>query len=77
MLLDIGLPDIDGLTLAGMLRADPLTNAAMLIAMSGYGQEADRVAALAAGFDLYLVKPVDAEELATVLAERGQQRNRP
>jgi signal transduction histidine kinase/CheY-like chemotaxis protein len=66
-ILDIGLPDIDGLTLAGMLRADPATRHTALIAMSGYGQEADRRAALAAGFDRYFVKPVDAEELAEAL----------
>jgi signal transduction histidine kinase/ActR/RegA family two-component response regulator len=73
-LLDIGLPDIDGLTLARMLRADPLTREATLIAMSGYGQEADRAAALEAGFDRYFVKPVDAGELAAMLASLGSGR---
>jgi signal transduction histidine kinase/ActR/RegA family two-component response regulator len=67
-ILDIGLPDIDGLTLAGMLQADPAMRHAALLAMSGYGQEADRRAALAAGFDRYFVKPVDADELAEALA---------
>jgi signal transduction histidine kinase/ActR/RegA family two-component response regulator len=67
-ILDIGLPDIDGLALAGMLQADPVTRHAVLMAMSGYGQEADRRAALAAGFDRYFVKPVDADELAEALA---------
>ena len=67
-ILDIGLPDIDGLTLAGMLQADPATRHAALMAMSGYGQDADRRAALAAGFDRYFVKPVDPDELAEALA---------
>ncbi len=67
-ILDIGLPDIDGLELAGMLQADPITRHAVLMAMSGYGQDADRRAALAAGFDRYFVKPVDADELAEALA---------
>jgi signal transduction histidine kinase/CheY-like chemotaxis protein len=67
-ILDIGLPDIDGLALARMLQADPATRHATLMAMSGYGQEADRRAALAAGFDRYFVKPVDTDELAKALA---------
>jgi CheY-like chemotaxis protein len=74
-LMDIGLPDIDGLTLAAMLRADPLTRDAVLIAMSGYGQQSDREAALGAGFDRYFVKPVDIDLLGAALAEIGQQRS--
>ena len=74
-ILDIGLPDIDGLTLAGMLQADPATRHAVLMAMSGYGQEADRRAALAAGFDRYFVKPVNAGELAGALA--GMRHSHP
>ncbi|WP_338762248.1 ATP-binding protein [Massilia sp. METH4] len=72
-LLDIGLPHIDGLTLAGMLRKDPLTRDTTLIAMSGYGQDTDRAAARSAGFDYYFVKPVDAGELAALLRQIGQQ----
>jgi CheY-like chemotaxis protein len=62
------LPAIDGLALARMLQAAPATRHATLMAMSGYGQEADRRAALAAGFDRYFVKPVDMDELAEALA---------
>ena len=72
-LLDIGLPDIDGLTLAGMLRADPVTRTAVLMAMSGYGQEADRNAALAAGFERYFVKPVDVQDLAEAFSAIGRR----
>ncbi|WBR99897.1 ATP-binding protein [Pseudoduganella sp. SL102] len=68
-LLDIGLPDIDGLTLARQLRADPRTRGAWLIGMSGYGQASDRAAAIEAGFDLYFVKPVDVGRLVAALAE--------
>lgn len=76
-ILDIGLPDIDGLELAGMLQADPVTRHAVLMGMSGYGQEADRRAALAAGFDRYFVKPVDADELVEALAGiKGSDLNR-
>jgi len=68
-LLDIGLPGMDGNELARRLRAQPENADALLVAVSGYGQEADRSRALAAGFDRYLVKPVDLQALHGVLAE--------
>jgi signal transduction histidine kinase/ActR/RegA family two-component response regulator len=66
--LDIGLPDIDGNELARSLRARPETRAAVLIALTGYGLDADRAQTAAAGFDHHLVKPVDAEQLSRILA---------
>ena len=68
-LLDIGLPEIDGYQLARRLREQPGTAHAVLIAITGYGQEHDRKNALDAGFDHHLVKPVDTAKLATILAE--------
>jgi signal transduction histidine kinase/CheY-like chemotaxis protein len=68
-ILDIGLPDIDGLALARILRSDPRTSHATLIAVSGYGQEQDRQAAFDAGFDRYYVKPLDIQHLADVLSQ--------
>jgi CheY-like chemotaxis protein len=70
-LLDIGLPEMDGNELARRLRADPRTRAALLVAVTGYGQEQDRRAALEAGFDHHLVKPVDLDKLAAILAGLG------
>ncbi|QOL49495.1 hybrid sensor histidine kinase/response regulator [Massilia litorea] len=67
-LLDIGLPDIDGNELARRLRAQPETAHSVLIAVSGYGQESDRRAALEAGFSHHMVKPVDLDGLSAVLA---------
>jgi PAS domain S-box-containing protein len=67
-LLDIGLPDMDGNELARRLRADPRTHTMLLMAITGYGQDQDRRAALEAGFDHHMVKPVDIDKLATVLA---------
>lgn len=67
-LLDIGLPDIDGYTLARQLKADPETADAVLIAITGYGQEQDRQNTAAAGFSHHLVKPVDAVDLMALLA---------
>lgn len=66
-LLDIGLPDMDGNELARRLRAQPETAGAMLIAVTGYGQEQDRLSALSAGFDHHFVKPVSASKIASVL----------
>jgi CheY-like chemotaxis protein len=67
-LLDIGLPDMDGNELARRLRRLPQTASATLIAITGYGQEADRARTAAAGFDRHFVKPVDMEALLGVLS---------
>jgi CheY-like chemotaxis protein len=68
-ILDIGLPDIDGLAMARALRANPRTRHAALIAVSGYGQDQDRRAAFDAGFDKYFVKPLDIQHLIGALAQ--------
>ena len=70
-LLDIGLPEIDGLELARRLRAQPETADAVLVAVTGYGQEQDREQAFAAGFQHHLVKPVDVETLVKLLEGVG------
>ncbi len=67
-LLDIGLPDMDGNDLAKQLRAIPATSAAILIAITGYGQEIDRCKTRDAGFDHHHVKPVDVKKLFGTLA---------
>jgi CheY-like chemotaxis protein len=66
-LIDIGLPGIDGYEVARRLRADPGTSKVRLIALTGYGQDADQQRALDAGFDAHLVKPVDMDHLLEVL----------
>jgi two-component system, cell cycle response regulator DivK len=58
VLLDIGLPDIDGLTVARALRRSPATAGARIIALSAYVSAVDRELALAAGCDAYLEKPI-------------------
>ncbi len=68
-LLDIGLPDLDGHELARRLKAQPETKDALLVAVTGYGQDADRNEAMAAGFSHHLVKPVDPERLLAILNE--------
>jgi PAS domain S-box-containing protein len=67
-ILDIGLPEMDGNALAQRLRAMPQTAGAVLVAVTGYGQENDRQQTLAAGFDHHLVKPVDTKALMAILA---------
>jgi PAS domain S-box-containing protein len=66
-LLDIGLPVMDGYELARRIRALPRFGGMPLVAVTGYGQPADRSAALAAGFDEHLIKPVDLRALETTL----------
>jgi CheY-like chemotaxis protein len=73
-LLDIGLPEMDGNELARRLRAQPETAQALLVAITGYGQEHDRRNALAAGFDHHMVKPVDTARLGAILAARAAKR---
>ncbi|WP_312513298.1 ATP-binding protein [Massilia sp.] len=68
-LLDIGLPDIDGNELARRLRRLPQTSNALLIAATGYGRTQDRDAASQAGFDHYMVKPVNTVQLNDLLAQ--------
>ena len=66
--LDVGLPGTDGLTLARDLKRVPGLEQLRLIAVSGYGQAADRNRALAAGMDEHLVKPVAIERLDAAIA---------
>ena len=67
ILLDIGLPDMNGHEVARYLRGTDFGAAAILVAVTGWGQDKDRQLALEAGFDLHLTKPVDFRELDTVL----------
>ena len=67
LLVDISLPTMDGYELARMLRRTPETASAGLIAVTGYDQESHRLRAQDAGFDDYLVKPLDVEKLLSLL----------
>jgi two-component system CheB/CheR fusion protein len=67
-LIDIGLPKIDGYEVARRIRAGKSSAAIKLIALTGYGQPDDVEAALRAGFDHHLVKPVNLDELDGLLA---------
>ncbi|HVG03617.1 MAG TPA: PAS domain S-box protein [Burkholderiaceae bacterium] len=68
VLLDIGLPGIDGYEVARRLRAMKQSQSIKIVAVTGWGQEADRQKSREAGIDVHLVKPVDAAELRSALA---------
>lgn len=67
--VDIGLPGFDGLEVARRVRESPDGDQVLLIALTGYGTEADRARAFAAGFDAFLVKPFDADELDRAITD--------
>jgi CheY-like chemotaxis protein/anti-sigma regulatory factor (Ser/Thr protein kinase) len=67
VLLDLGLPKLDGLAVARRLRADERPAGAVLIAMSGYAQASDQAATAAAGFDAHLAKPVALDDVYRVI----------
>ena len=69
ILLDIGLPGIDGFELARHFRDFAETRAAKVNAVTGYGQASDRARTKASGFDLHLVKPVDPAQLSRILSD--------
>ena len=68
MFIDLGLPDLDGVELARRVRARPDATGSCLIALTGYGRASDRKRTAEAGFDLHLTKPVELDDLQSVLA---------
>ena len=69
LVLDIGMPGMNGYEVARHVRAQPWGSRPLLIAATGWGQEDDRQKALAAGFDLHLTKPFDPLQLSAVISE--------
>jgi two-component system OmpR family response regulator len=72
VLLDLGLPGLNGLEVAQALREKAKTRRPFLIAVTGFGRDDDRERSRAAGIDLHLTKPVDNEQLEQILT-RFQQ----
>ena len=68
VLLDIGLPGIDGFEVAQRIRQQPGLSNVVLVALTGYGHEEDRRRSAAAGFNHHLVKPADFQQLDRILA---------
>ncbi|MBO6937103.1 MAG: response regulator [Deltaproteobacteria bacterium] len=73
VIVDLGMPEMDGLTVARTLR-ERCSNQPRLIAVTGYGSPEDRRQTAEAGFDQHLVKPVEPEELRRVLHDIAKQR---
>lgn len=69
VLCDIGLPGLDGYGVAAELRKRPVTRSAMLIAITGYGTEEDRLRAFKAGFQHHFTKPADPFLLIQMLEQ--------
>jgi PAS domain S-box-containing protein len=77
MLVDIGLPGMDGYEVARQVRQEPALKHVVLVALTGYGRDEDKQRALAAGFDYHLVKPVDVDALEKVVARLGRPDEKP
>jgi signal transduction histidine kinase len=76
MLIDIGLPDLDGYEVARRIRAIPALQSICLVAVTGYGQDADKDRAHAAGFSEHLVKPIEFPTLERVLTTLPKGKSR-
>jgi two-component system CheB/CheR fusion protein len=72
-IIDVGLPGLDGYAVARYLRASAGGKQTRLVALTGYGSSKDALRAREAGFDAHLVKPVDPDRLAKILAARESQ----
>ena len=71
ILLDLGMPGLDGYATARRLRAAPASPSPFLVAVTGWGQDRDRRLTTEAGFDAHLVKPVDVDDLTALLHRFG------
>jgi DNA-binding response OmpR family regulator len=71
ILLDVGLPGLNGYKVATLLREAKLLDKTLLVGITGGGTEVHELAAGEAGFDIQLVKPFKAEALLALLAARG------
>jgi PAS domain S-box-containing protein len=74
MIVDLGLPGMNGYEIAERVRKTPELRDAVLIAMTGYGQEEDRRRSTEAGFDYHFVKPADPQRLEEVLRLVGNRK---
>jgi CheY-like chemotaxis protein len=73
VLLDIGMPIMDGYEVARRIRATSAGPDIVLVALTGWGQAKDRQQAFAAGFDEHLTKPVDPDKLGRILNETNRR----
>src|SRR5690606_33219471 len=76
MILDLSMPGMDGYSLATAIRARPEFGATPLVALSGFGADADRQRALQSGFDLHTLKPMEIDTLEQLLLRVQRQPGR-
>lgn len=77
VVLDIGLPGMDGYEVARRLRSEPATRGAILVAVTGYGRDEDRQRAIAAGFDHHLTKPAEYTAVLNLIHPVARSRPAP
>ncbi len=75
VLLDIGLPGLNGYEVAKQIRMQPTLKNVVLVALTGYGQESDRHASMEAGFNHHLIKPARLEQVRKILASVAEHRS--
>ena len=73
ILCDIGLPDIDGYAVARAIRVNAEFSGVFLVAVTGYGQDADRELAQQAGFDRHITKPISIKALREVIQQASKR----
>jgi len=71
VLMDLGMPVMDGYSACRLMRGTAWGQEALIIALSGWGQEEDRLKTAAAGFDHHLVKPIASEEVFRLIAAKA------
>lgn len=76
LLLDLGMPDMDGYEVARRIRAEHRNDSVLLVALTGWGQRQDRDRTVAAGFDHHLIKPVDFAGLAALLTRHLERKSK-
>jgi len=72
ILMDIHMPEMDGIQAAGILRGDPRTSAIPLVALTALAMKGDRERLMAAGFDGYIEKPIDYRQFLAQVAQLTQ-----
>jgi two-component system cell cycle response regulator DivK len=72
--MDLGLPDMNGLEVTRRLKADPATQSARVVAITGRALQTDQNACLAAGCSAYVAKPVDTTLLLSIIGEQLEAR---
>lgn len=73
--LDIGMPRMDGYQTCRAIRMEPWGSRVTIVALTGWGQEADRLKSAEAGFDAHLVKPADWQAISQLLQNAPQHRS--